>query len=101
MRDPAARATRFVASHEGVEGVTMRIGARSAELVLVAGSGAWFRSVVASTDAAHTLGERIGVPVADGWTDETRRRMTSWRRPARMWARAPYPERAPERLADV
>lgn len=77
----------------------MRIGAGSAELVLVSRSGAWVRTVVASMEAAHRFGEQHGVPVSDGWTDDLRRRVTKWRRSPRGWQRAPYPERARERLA--
>ncbi|MGH2718429.1 MAG: hypothetical protein ACRDJU_07610 [Actinomycetota bacterium] len=99
MRDPTQRATRFIAAHPGVEGVTMRIGARSAELVLVSRSGAWVRAVLASTQAAHDFGDRHGVPVHNGWTDDLRQRVTKWRRSPQGWRRAPYPERARERLA--
>lgn len=99
MRDPAQRAVRFVAAHPGVEGVTMRIGARNAELILISRPGAWVRTVLASTEAAHTFGAELGVPVHDGWTDDLRRRVTHWRRSSRGWRRAPYPERAREWLS--
>lgn len=89
---PAHQAEQFVAGHHGVKGLTVRIGAHSAALILVDGEGAWSRSVVTSTEAAHTVGERLGIPVSDGWTDELRRLVTGARRTPQDWARAPYPE---------
>ncbi|HLI55869.1 MAG TPA: hypothetical protein VKY26_02430 [Actinomycetota bacterium] len=99
MGGPAPRAVRFVAAHPGSEGVAMRIGAHNAELVLISKSGAWVRTVVASTEAAHSFGAQLGVPVNDGWTDDLRRRVTQWRRSTKGWRRAPYPERVREWLA--
>lgn len=99
MAGPARVAERFVASHADVGAVALRIGARTAELILVDGGGAWERVVVASTEAAHTLGDHLGITVSDGWSDDLRRRVTNHRRSAREWEIAPYPERGRHRVA--
>lgn len=93
MHDAAA----FARERPGTEAVLQRIGARNAQVVLVAPSGEWIRTVVPSPEAGRDLCERLSVPCHDGWPDELRRKMTSWRRPPGEWARAPYPERAGHR----
>lgn len=95
MPDPAHEAALFTQSRPGTEGVAQRIGARSAQLILVAPSGEWLREVLGSLDEAHQLCERLGVAHHDQWPDELRRKMAGWRRSPEDWARAPYPERKP------
>lgn len=92
MSTPAAAALRFARASAGVEAVTMTIGARNAQLILVATTGQWARAVLSSTGAARALCAELGIPCHDGWTDALRRRVTDWRRPPSDWARAPYPE---------
>lgn len=70
----------------------MRIGAGSAQVILVAQSGEWMRVVVASPDAGRVLCGRLGITCRDGWPDDLRRRATAWMRTPQEWARAPYPE---------
>lgn len=92
MADTLRNATSFARSASGVEGCVMRIGARSAAVILVAASGQWLRVVVASPDAGRVLCEHLGITCRDGWPDDLRRRVTAWRRTPQDWARAPYPE---------
>jgi len=94
---PLRAAAAFASARPGTEAVTQRIGARSAQVVLVAPSGEWTRTVTPSLEAARALCERLAVPCHDGWPDELRKRLTSWRRTPEEWARAPYPERSADR----
>jgi len=91
-QDHGREAAIFSQSRPGTEAVTQRIGARSAQVVLVAPSGEWLREVVASLDEAHALCERHGLAHHDTWPDALRRAMASYRRSPEDWARAPYPE---------
>jgi hypothetical protein len=93
VTDPEQEAAVFSQSRPGTEAVTQRIGAHSAQLILVAPSGEWLREVMASLEDAHGLCERLGVAHHDTWPDALRRTMTSYRRSPEEWARAPYPER--------
>jgi hypothetical protein len=93
MSDPEHEAAVFTQSRPGTEAVTQRIGAHTAQLILVAPSGEWLREVLASLEDAHGLCERLGVAHHDTWPDELRRTFTSYRRSPEDWARAPYPER--------
>ena len=93
MTDPGHEAAVFSQSRPGTEAVTQRIGARSAQVILVAPSGEWLREVVASLEEAHALCERLGLAQHDTWPEGLRRAMTSYRRSPEDWARAPYPER--------
>ena len=97
MAGPPHDAAAFASARPGTEAVTQRIGARSAQVVLVAPSGEWTRTVTPSLEAARALCERLAVPCHDGWPDELRKRLTSWRRTPEEWARAPYPERSADR----
>jgi hypothetical protein len=94
MVGPENDAAEFAGAHPGTEAVTQRIGAHSVQVVLVAPSGEWMRSVVTSPEAAGRLCEQLAVACHEGWPDELRRKVTSWRRTPRDWARAPYPERS-------
>jgi len=91
--DPGHEAAVFAQSRPGTEAVTQRIGAHSAQVILVAPSGEWLREVVGSLEEALTLCERLGLAHHDTWPDALRRSMTSFQRSPEDWARAPYPER--------
>jgi hypothetical protein len=93
MPAPSDEAATFAEGHPGSEAIVQRIGARSAQVILVAPGGEWLRVVVASVEEGRALCERLAVPDHDGWSDDLRRRVTSWRRPPSDWAKAPYPER--------
>lgn len=95
MASPAsgAEAGPFASAHPGSEAVVMPIGAHTAQLIVVAPSGEWARSVVASVGSAVALCEQLGIPCHTGWPDDVRRRAASYRRSPAAWARAPYPER--------
>jgi len=95
MASPAsgAEASRFARAHPGSDGVAMPIGAHTAQLVVVAPSGEWVRSVVASVAGAAALCEELGIPCHTGWPDVVRRRAAGYRRSPAAWAHAPYPER--------
>ena len=93
MPDPGHEAAVFAQSRPGTEAVTQRIGAHSAQVILVAPSGEWLREVVGSLEEARALCERLGLAHHDTWPDALRRSMTSFRRSPEDWARAPYPER--------
>jgi len=93
VTDPGPEAAVFSQSRPGTEAVTQRIGARSAQVILVAPSGEWLREVVASLEEAHALCERLGLAHHDTLPEGLRRAMTSYRRSPEDWARAPYPER--------
>ncbi|HEU5003884.1 MAG TPA: hypothetical protein VFW71_14070 [Actinomycetota bacterium] len=71
----------------------MPIGAHTAQLIVVAPSGEWVRSVVASVEAASAVCAELGIPCHPGWPDDVRRRAASYRRAPAAWAHAPYPER--------
>lgn len=71
----------------------MPIGAHTAQLIVVAPSGQWVRSVVASVAAAAALCEQLGMPCHTGWPEAVRRRAAAYRRSPAEWAHAPYPER--------
>jgi len=91
--DPALEAALFSQARPGTEAVTQRIGARSAQVILVAPSGEWLREVMACLEEAHDLCERLGLAHHDNWPDALRRKVTAYRRSPEDWARAPYPER--------
>ena len=93
MPDPGHEAAVFAQSRPGTEAVTQRIGAHSAQVILVAPSGEWRREVVGSLEEARALCERLGLAHYDTWPDALRRSMTSFQRSPEDWARAPYPER--------
>ena len=93
MPEPGHAAAVFAQARPGTEAVTQRIGAHSAQVILVAPSGEWLREVVASLEEAHALCERLGLAHHDTWPEGLRRAMTSYRRSPEDWARAPYPER--------
>lgn len=71
----------------------MPIGAHTAQLVVVAPSGEWARSVVGSLAEAEELCTQLGIPYHTGWPDDLRRRAAAFRRSPEAWAHAPYPER--------
>lgn len=93
MVDPEHEAAVFTQSRPGTEAVTQRIGAHTAQVILVAPSGEWLREVVASLEDAHGLCERLGVAHHDAWPDALRRTFTAYQRSPEDWAWAPYPER--------
>ena len=93
MPDPGHEAAAFAQSRPGTEAVTQRIGAHSAQIILVAPSGEWLREVVGSLEEARTFCERLGLAHHDTWPDALRRSITSFQRSPEDWARAPYPER--------
>jgi len=93
VTDAVHEAVTFSQERPGTEAVTQRIGARSAQVILVAPSGEWLREVVPSLEEAHSLCERLGVAAHDTWPEELRRKMAGYQRSPEAWARAPYPER--------
>lgn len=93
MPTPAERAASFAKAWPGALASIMPIGARSAQVVLVAESGPWVRVVVTSVDAGQALCDRLGVAWKPGWPEDLHRRITAGRRTPREWASAPYPER--------
>lgn len=89
------RPEEFLAAlgRDGTEAVVVRIGLNGAQLVLVDRRGAWDRWVYHSVDEARAAAEDLGVPVHVGeYPEELRVRMNAYRRPARDYDRAPYPE---------
>ncbi|MDP9066905.1 MAG: hypothetical protein M3N53_00975 [Actinomycetota bacterium] len=77
----------------GTEAVIIRIGLHDAQLVLVDGKGAWQRWVYHSVEEATEVAERLRVPVHVGeYPEEMRVRINAYRRPARDYDRAAYPE---------
>lgn len=91
---PIRTPEQFVAyKGEGTEAVVIRIGLHDAQLVLVAGSGEWQRWVYHSMEEATEVAAKLGVPVHEGeYPEEMRVRINSYRRPARDYDKAPYPE---------
>lgn len=83
----------FAQARPGVEAVLQRIGAHSAQLILVAPSGEWLRAVVESLEEGRSWCERFGIAHHETWPEDLRRKMTAFRRNPEDWARAPYPER--------
>jgi hypothetical protein len=78
---------------EGAEAVVVRIGANSAELVLVDPDGGWDRWVYESRDEAKERAESLGIPVhLDEYPEETRVRMNAHVRPPRSFDAGAYPE---------
>lgn len=79
---------------DNTEAVIVRIGAGSAQLVLVDGQGRWDRWVYHDVDACREVAERIGVTSVHvgSYPEQIRLRMNSRRRPAEDFERAPYPE---------
>jgi hypothetical protein len=90
IRDPAA----YVALvGDGAEAVVIRIGLRDAQLVIVEAGGGWRRWVYPSVESAEEAARSLGVPVHLGeYPEATRVRMNGYRRPAKDFDRAPYPE---------
>lgn len=65
----------FAASHDGVVAVLQRVGRDTWDLVLVDESGNWNRAVFDSDARARAAAEGLGLPVVDGWDEQTARRM--------------------------
>jgi hypothetical protein len=78
---------------EEAEAVVVRMGAHSAELVLVDSTGAWLRWVYESEDEAKEVAESLGVPVHVGeFPEATRVRMNAYVRPPESFDAGAYPE---------
>jgi hypothetical protein len=90
---PEEAARRFIGRHSGVEGLVHRIGARNAQLVLIAESGRWTRVVLPAPADAPRLADKLKIPIHEGWPEHLRRRVQDYRPDADEWATAPYPER--------
>ena len=81
------------AKGEGTEAVVVRIGMNDAQVVLVAPDGSWDRWVYHSEEEAKEVAERLEVPVHVGqYPEELRVRINTYRRPARDFDKAAYPE---------
>lgn len=83
----------FVKTRPGVEAVIMRIGFRTTQVILAAEDGEWLRFVVPSVDDAKQMCDLLKIPSHEGYTDQIRQRMSSYRRSPGDWTKAPYPER--------
>lgn len=83
----------FLKSREGVEAAVMRIGLHTTQVILVAADGEWLRYVVPSLEAAKVVCERLGLEFQEGVPEHLTRRMAGYKRSAKDWAAAPYPEK--------
>ncbi len=66
-----AELRRFVAEHEGVDAIVQRIGLDTWDLLLVDGGGNWTRAVFLSKEQCEDVAGQLGVPLHDGWDDES------------------------------
>ena len=83
----------FIAVHDGVDAMVIRIGLNDAQLVLVDGSGAWDRWVFHSEDEAKEVADSLGVDVHVGeYPEAVRVRMNARRRPSEEFDKGAYPE---------
>lgn len=77
----------------GTEAVVIRIGKNDAQLVLVDAAGDWQRWVYHSTEEATAMAESLRIPLHVGeFPEEMRVRMNGYRRLARDYDKAAYPE---------
>ena len=93
MPDKPESPRRFVKTRKEVEAVVMPIGLNTVQVVLIAEDGEWLRFVVPSMDGAKEMCKRLGVEAHEGYPENLRMRMASYRRSSHDWAEAPYPER--------
>jgi hypothetical protein len=69
----------FARTHHGVEAfVEPCTTVLDATVVLVAGTGEWTRRRVVNPQAAHALGQRLGIPVYDATIVGYPQRMRDW-----------------------
>jgi hypothetical protein len=78
---------------EDAEAVVIRIGYGDAQLVVVAGDGAWRRWVYRSLEQAERVAAQLGIPVHTGqYPESTRVRMNAHRRAREDFDAGAYPE---------
>lgn len=83
----------FLAGHNGVDAMVIRIGLNDAQLVLVDGSGVWDRWVFHSEEEAKQVAESLGIDVHVGeYPEAVRVRMNARRRPSEEFDKGAYPE---------
>jgi hypothetical protein len=92
--EPFHRPVDFVRRQgPGVEAVVVRIGANTAQLVLVDAEGRWERWVLTSEEDARRAADELGIPVhTGGYPEELRVRMNAYVRPREDYERGAYPE---------
>jgi hypothetical protein len=78
---------------DGTEAVVIRIGLNDAQLVLVAGNGAWKRWVYHSVTEAKAVADSLGIEVHEAeYPEEMRVRINGYPRTGAEYDKAAYPE---------